>query len=57
MAGTGTSQDCGRLEKFYEKERQEKSFPLTRQPEFFSDGQPRDTGSILCLGTPALIVD
>ena len=45
------------LEKLYEKERQEKSFPLTRQPEFFSDGQPRDTGSILCLGTPALIVD
>jgi hypothetical protein len=22
----------------------------------FSDSQPRDTGSILCLGTPALIV-
>ena len=57
MAGTGASQDRGGLEKFYERKRQEKSFPLTWQPEFFSDGQPRDTGSILRHGTPALIVD
>jgi hypothetical protein len=57
MAGTGANQDRGGLEKFYEKERQEKSFPPTWQSEFFSDGQPRDTGSILRLGTPALIVD